>query len=277
MARRSQPKVHDRFKDYLYRGMFRCGECGCFITTETQKGRNYLRCTKRVKKDCSQPYVREEVIAKQVASALTSVCVRDDWIDWMVHELEADRERYAATETQAEEMVRQEIHATEAKLDRLMVGYLDQLFLTEEYKERKRQILAEKQDLMEKCAAFERRRETRFEPVIQFVNRLKEANFVASSSDAAQKRDFLKTIGSNLKIVNRTLRFEPRNAWKTVVNSGRLAQHGSAAPLGGAAEVGETDPNHNEAERGRFELPLTLLPGRFSKPVHSTTLPPLRG
>jgi hypothetical protein len=31
-----------------------------------------------------------------------------------------------------------------------------------------------------------------------------------------------------------------------------------------------------DAERGRFELPLPLLVGRFSKPVHSTTLPPLR-
>src|SRR5436309_13352999 len=31
------------------------------------------------------------------------------------------------------------------------------------------------------------------------------------------------------------------------------------------------------AERGRFELPLPLRADRFSKPAHSTTLPPLRG
>jgi hypothetical protein len=30
-------------------------------------------------------------------------------------------------------------------------------------------------------------------------------------------------------------------------------------------------------ERGRFELPLPLRADRFSKPAHSTTLPPLRG
>ena len=30
------------------------------------------------------------------------------------------------------------------------------------------------------------------------------------------------------------------------------------------------------AERGRFELPLPLRADRFSKPAHSTTLPPLR-
>src|SRR5277367_1491233 len=32
-----------------------------------------------------------------------------------------------------------------------------------------------------------------------------------------------------------------------------------------------------ETERGRFELPLPLRADRFSKPAHSTTLPPLRG
>jgi len=32
-----------------------------------------------------------------------------------------------------------------------------------------------------------------------------------------------------------------------------------------------------ETERGRFELPLPLRADRFSKPAHSTALPPLRG
>src|SRR5215217_3077931 len=32
----------------------------------------------------------------------------------------------------------------------------------------------------------------------------------------------------------------------------------------------------NGTERGRFELPLPLRADRFSKPAHSTTLPPLR-
>jgi DNA invertase Pin-like site-specific DNA recombinase len=46
ISQRSRPTGPKR-KPYVYRGMFRCGECGCFITTETQKGHNYLHCTKR--------------------------------------------------------------------------------------------------------------------------------------------------------------------------------------------------------------------------------------
>ena len=46
MDSKSKPKT-PQLKPYLYRGFFRCGECGCFITTEIQTGHNYLRCTKR--------------------------------------------------------------------------------------------------------------------------------------------------------------------------------------------------------------------------------------
>ena len=65
-------------KPYLYRGMFRCGECGCMVTSETQKGHNYVHCTKRVKKNCSQPYLREENVASQVSKVLSRITIPDD-------------------------------------------------------------------------------------------------------------------------------------------------------------------------------------------------------
>ncbi|HWE03233.1 MAG TPA: recombinase family protein [Tepidisphaeraceae bacterium] len=252
IARKSQPKVLNRFKAYLYRGLFRCGECGCFVTTETQKGHNYLRCTKRVKKDCSQPYVREEAIAEQITNVLTSACVPDEWVPWMLAELENDRQNDIASMTEATEKLQKEIQATDTKLDRLMTGYLDQLFSEKEYRARKTRILADKQDITERLKTFNQTHETRFEPVIRFVNRLKQAKIAASSTDAVEKREFLKTVGSNLELVNRTLRFEPRNAWQLVVDSGRLAQRTTAPAIAGAVFVGETDHNHFVAERVRF-------------------------
>jgi DNA invertase Pin-like site-specific DNA recombinase len=49
MKRRSKPN-QDRLKPYVYRGLLKCGECGWGITMETQKGHNYLRCTKESKR-----------------------------------------------------------------------------------------------------------------------------------------------------------------------------------------------------------------------------------
>ncbi len=70
MRLKSKPQAKG-LKPYTYRGLSRCGECGCFITTETQKVHNYLRCTKR-KVPCSQKYVREEIIAEQIKNEFKS-------------------------------------------------------------------------------------------------------------------------------------------------------------------------------------------------------------
>ena len=71
MANKSKPKS-PKLKPYIFRGFFRCGECGCFITTETQKGHNYLRCTKR-KNPCSQRYAREDAITSQIKEEIKKV------------------------------------------------------------------------------------------------------------------------------------------------------------------------------------------------------------
>jgi hypothetical protein len=80
---------------------------------------------------------------------------------------------------QTEEVLRKEIQACDAKLDRLMVGYLDQRFSPEEYKEKKAALVKEKHDLAEKLAGIAKNRKARFEPITRFVLRLKQAKIVA--------------------------------------------------------------------------------------------------
>ena len=60
LACRSKPNVRLPVS-CLYRGTFHCGECGASITSEIQKGHEYLRCTKKLR-PCSQRYVRIEEV-----------------------------------------------------------------------------------------------------------------------------------------------------------------------------------------------------------------------
>ncbi len=69
MTRKSKPQHDGDLKPYVYRGLFKCAECGCCLTNETQKGHNYLRCTKR-KGPCSQKYVREEAMTTLIQEEL---------------------------------------------------------------------------------------------------------------------------------------------------------------------------------------------------------------
>ncbi|MBU1932115.1 recombinase family protein, partial [Patescibacteria group bacterium] len=71
MKDKSRPKKRNE-KVYAFRGLLKCGGCDCAITSETQKGHNYYRCTKK-KIPCSQKYVREESLNEQISSILQKV------------------------------------------------------------------------------------------------------------------------------------------------------------------------------------------------------------
>lgn len=118
MTRKSKAKT-PQLKPYLYRGLFQCGECGCFITTETQKGHNYLRCTKRVSR-CTQKYVREDDINAQVDRLIKQVALEPDIADAMISELEQERARSASAEAATIVTTKAKVAAVEKQIDLLL-------------------------------------------------------------------------------------------------------------------------------------------------------------
>ena len=214
MERKSKPKT-PTLKPYVYRGVFTCGECGCFITTETQKSHNYLRCTKRVSA-CTQKYVREETIAGQVDREITKVTLEAALADWMVAELENTREETARAEQTAQERVKEDLAQCEKKIDILLDMRLSEQIGEQEYVPKKHDLLVHKAELKGVLEAFADNRRNRFEPAIAFVKEAKDATILLAEGNPEKKRDFLRKIGSNLKVEDKRLSVELKNPWKIV-------------------------------------------------------------
>ena len=123
MMNKSKPKS-PKLKPYIFRGFFRCGECGCFITTETQKGHNYLRCTKR-KNPCEQKYVREEIITSQIKEEIKKVSLSSAWANASINYFEKEKMKLAQAESSFAQKARDELVEIETKLDRLLDLQLD--------------------------------------------------------------------------------------------------------------------------------------------------------
>jgi site-specific DNA recombinase len=252
MANKSKLKS-DKRKPYLYRGLFHCGECGRLITTETQKGHNYLRCTKWEVR-CSQPYVREERVEEEITDAVRSFALPTEWTDWMLgqaHALEAAEADEAKGQI---ETLRDRLQAAGEQLDRLMTAYTHGVLSLSEYRDAKNKLVAERRQAEEQLIAIERNRSSAFEPLKTFLNATKQAGMLADTGTNEQKRDFLKNATSNLTISDRHLSVVPREAWELVVNQGRLAQHNAAPFFRDAAFAGETDHNFQQ-RRGRDSNP----------------------
>ena len=240
MKRRSKPNT-PRLKPYVYRGLLHCGECGCVVTMETQKGHNYLRCTKRVNRDCSQPYLREEHLTKQIAHALARLSLPDDVADSMLAMLAAERQQSATSLEQARRKLRSQIESVDPKINRLTVAYLEAgAFSANEFRTRKEELLNAKRTLLDKLAALDKRNASRFEPLTRFISRSKQAKYLATVASGPKLRAELEHAGSNLQLRDKTLVFAPRGPWQLVVGQGSFAQHNAAPEISGAASVGES-------------------------------------
>ena len=235
--RKSKP--HSKgLKPFLYRGFFRCGECGCFITTETQKGHNYLRCTKR-KNPCSQKYTREEIITSEIQKEIKKVSLPDDWASWMLAENEKDKLVEAQSSTLFADSTKAEISLLDSKIEKLMNAYLESALSLEEYRDAKSTLVSSKQLLKEKLSAFEQKANNRFELTEKFLKYNME---LANEGTNEEKLHLFKKVGSNFQIKERTVFFEPRGAWRILAESGFCGGNAKAPPLhGGSFGVPETD------------------------------------
>ncbi len=215
MSRKSKP--HSKgLKPYIYRGFFRCGECGCFITTEQQKGHNYLRCTKR-KNPCEQKYVREELITSQIQEEIKKVSLPLDWTEWMIAENAKDRQSEVQSSEIFSQKIQSKISLLDAKMEKLMSAYLESAFSLEEYRDAKSAMVNSKQLLKEKLSAFEKKSHNRFELTEKFLKYNME---LANDRTNEENTHLFKKVGSNFQIKDRTVLFEPRGAWKTLLDSG---------------------------------------------------------
>jgi len=240
MRNRSKPNPPFR-KSYAYRGLLRCGECGATITMETQKGHNYLRCTKRVRA-CSQPYLREESLTEQIAEVLRAVSIPDRWADWLIERLENEHASDGARVQQAKKQVLDETCEIDRKLDRLMTAYLDGVIPVTDYRKKKEKLLGIKQESKERLALLERDLTERFEPIFAFIRRSKQAKTVAGAGNPEKMRNELEEIGSNLVLLDRKLHWSAQGRWKIVANQGSLvARRNPARDRNASASEKNTD------------------------------------
>ena len=151
MKEKSRPKKRSEII-YPFRGLLKCGECGCAITSETHKGYNYYRCTKK-KIVCSQKYVREENLSKQVSEILQKVSLPSVWTKKMIAKLGKEKEENVQADRAFAQNLKSQIAELNDKLDKLLDNQLDGVISTEEYVAKKQKILNQKIEISEKLIA----------------------------------------------------------------------------------------------------------------------------
>jgi hypothetical protein len=186
----------------------------------------------------------------------------------MVRQLEPEREVAARGQKAAIARYKTDLEMCEKQIDLLLDMRLNEQISEPEYVSKKHVLVNRKAELKGKLEAFEQNRKNRFEPAIRFVLAAKDATSLLAEGKPEQKRDFLKKIGSNLQVAEKSLAEKFKNPWNL------LAEFNSARTTKTAAG-GEISQNENwRRERDsnpRYPFGVCTL----SRRVPSTTRPSL--
>ncbi len=229
MKSRGHIKTRKAEKTFPFRGLFTCGECGCAITAELQKGHNYYRCTKK-REMCSQKYVREEVLAEQVKSFLQKVSLSSQDTDKVLRELDKDEQKAKSDNYAVLQNLKSEISDVGAKLDKLLSAYLDEVITSEEYATQKQKLLSRKIECGEEIGEIENGSVSWLEPARAFVKSLNHATELVRSGDKSEMTTFLKQIGSNHILFDKSISFSPEIPYKLAAERSEAASIGLKNP-----------------------------------------------
>ncbi len=213
-------------KGFLFPSFAICGECGYSITIERKIKKNgkeyvYYRCSRKSKThNCTQRFVREDELAKQVKDFIKTVSLSDEWRDKYLERLsqwEIEGRQPSKLFTQK---LKNELSGVKLKISRLTDAYLDSSFELPEYRERKNKLMAQKKDIEEKMADFQRDSYRWLELARNWILEANQAQILASGNNFQEMRAFLEKIGSDRKIENQTFAVELKSPWNYLQNQG---------------------------------------------------------
>ena len=195
-----------KWRYIAFRGLMKCGECGGSITAELQKGHIYYRCTKKIRR-CSQKFLREDALLKQVNNALIRVFIPDNGKDIIFDRLDELAEANRKASFSLSRQVQDKIQSIDAKIERLIDLYVERDISQEEYQRKKAKLVNQKKDLQEHLGEIEKPDDGWLEPSKNFITTCNKIGSVARLGNLSQKRNFLKISGSNFEMKDKTLYF----------------------------------------------------------------------
>ena len=147
LKQRSRPRKSKHKHVFPFTGLFKCGECGGAITAQYAKGKYiYYRCSKKFGK-CSQPYLRDEEMEKQISSLLQKVSLPSGWATAAFAQLELWEDEERGKLQSFSQKLNAQILEIENKLNKLVSGFLDSIIEKKTYLVKKDELIKRKIDL----------------------------------------------------------------------------------------------------------------------------------
>ena len=211
LSARERPRTRKVKHDFPFVGLFTCDECGSMFTAQWATGRHggkyrYYRCTKK-KGVCSQGYVREEALAEQIKERLQTISLCDEYTSYMLAKLEDWKHEENNSSQSCVQNLSANIKASETRLEKLVESYLDGDVPKSVYIKKKDEIMRATLTLKQEKKDFDHKGNNWVEPLRKWILDTKQAAFLSSSDDFSEIAAYVKKVGTNPLVRDKTARF----------------------------------------------------------------------
>jgi hypothetical protein len=203
-------KKHSKFAGlpYLYRGLFKCADCGCMITPEKKKGKYvYYHCTGYNGKHGAK-WFREEDLTEQFGQLYKSLQIPHDVVEEITATLRKSHGDKAQFHRALLEGYQNEYRKYETRIEAMYEDKLDRSITESFYNKKREEYRTKQKDISDKISRLGLADEEYYltsEYLLQLANR---AYDLFISSEAQEKRQLLKLTLQNLRIENNSVKFE---------------------------------------------------------------------
>jgi len=220
----NNPKEKGTKYKFPLRGFFTCGECGCKITAEIQRGHTYYRCTKS-KGNCSQKYVREEALTEQISDILDDLKLDPELIDVMLKVAKETKNEECRYHTEVVDSLQKQLKQTEAKINKLLDVYLEGKVPEDLYNSKKQELEDHKRSLELKIAQNNRAHGETFEQIEKVVKVANACNDLFLTGDYETKRKLLTMISSNMILKDRKIAsYQLKKPFNILLNAPKIVE-----------------------------------------------------
>lgn len=245
-------------RTFAYTGLMNCGECGCRITAEERwqticavcktkfastynthcikcqtdvsemdhpKICHYIHyhCTKKKKSaNCVQGSVEVVDLEKQIDEFLAKINISKVFKDWALKYLKESNQREFQDRDAINKNIQKAYNSVEAKLSNLLDLKLSKDITDEEYRQKKTQLLKEKDSIKEKLNDSDHRSESWMKTVEDTFDFSQRARHQFKYASKEEKRILISEIGSNLKLFNKLVDFDSEKPFEIIIEAKKL-------------------------------------------------------
>lgn len=216
LGSRNQSRRKER--EFAFRGLLRCGTCGCLITAEIKKEQYvYYRCT-RGRGNCTEKPIREEELAERLGEPLKRLKMTNERLEWILEELRKSHEDEKYFHEKEVKRLQDESEAINRKVDKLYEDKISGVIQDQFWKRKYEEYIRKQNRIDEKIMEHRNAKLNYLENGKRILELAQQAYSLYVKRDSFKKRKLLDTVLSNSVLKGGEVRSEFRKDFATIAD-----------------------------------------------------------